>query len=251
VDTDSQFGAPLIDSDTLTVTYYELSGLQYFTKYYWHVSAINDSGETAYSKLGHFTTKILPPEDAPVLLEPANDTTGLTLTVVHKWTAVTYATSYEVQVSLENDFSGVLVVNDTMNYATEKILPGLEYETKYYWKVRAKNASGKGPWSEINSYTTKEYVSVNDEAFIKYNLQAYPNPFNESTLLSFTLPQPENVIINVYNLAGAQIETLLEKELPEGEHHIKWLPANLESGKYFYSIQIGELRLLKEITFIK
>jgi len=194
---------------------------------------------------------LIAPDDAPILSEPANGTTGVDRNTTLRWQPVQYATEYEVVVSKTEDFTGELFFNDQMCFDIQINVGGHEYGAKYYWKVRGKNASGPGPWSEVSNYTVKTLGSVQDDLNAKYLLQAYPNPFNESNLLSFYLPKTDNVTVKLYNIAGTEIETLLDKQLPEGENFIRWKPAGLESGVYFYSIQIGETRLIKEITYIK
>jgi len=245
------FSTPLVNTDTITRTYYNLSGLLNDVKYYWHVSAINDSGETNWSIPWHFSTLLIAPDDSPILSEPADGASGVDVNLLLKWNAVEYATIYEVLVAKTDDFSGELFLNDPMCFANQKNIGGLEYQTKYYWKVRAKNASGIGPWSETRSFTVKTLGSVNDEAIAKYKLVSYPNPFAESNYLNFTLVSNNNVTIKLYNLAGIELQTLINKQLPAGEHIISWKPSGIESGMYLYSIQIGDTRFVKEVKFIK
>ncbi|MFH1052077.1 MAG: T9SS type A sorting domain-containing protein [bacterium] len=245
------FATPIVNIDTITVNYYNLTGLANDVMYYWHVSAINDSGETGWSIPWRFRTLLIAPDDAAVLLEPANAAIDVERNTVLKWEPVQYATYYEVLVSKTDDFSGELFVNDPMCFNPQKTVGGQEYGATYYWKVRGKNASGIAPWSETRSYTVRTLGGVNDEAISKYQIQTYPNPFGQSSLLSFNINKPENVTVKLYNIAGVHITTLMDNQLAPGDHFIRWEPTNLETGVYFYSIQIGETRMLKEITYIK
>jgi hypothetical protein len=75
--------------------------------------------------------------------------------------------------------------------------------------------------------------------------QNYPNPFNPSTTISFTLPGPAVVRLNVFNILGQEVRTLLNLvTLEEGEQSIKFDASSLPSGVYFYRIvvqtQLGE-----------
>ncbi|ROL61007.1 T9SS C-terminal target domain-containing protein, partial [Bacteroidetes/Chlorobi group bacterium ChocPot_Mid] len=191
------------------------------------------------------------PSAAPVIAEPANGASGVDRTLLLKWNTVQYATEYELLVSKKNDFSSDIVVNEPMVYNNQKSIGGLEYDETYYWKVKAKNASGSGPWSETYSFKVKTLGSVNDEALARFKVNAYPNPFNESNILSFSLVNNSRVVIKMYNLSGVEVETLLNKDLPAGEHSVSWRPKGLESGVYFYSIQIGDTKFVKEVKFIK
>ncbi len=245
------FATPIVNLDTITMNSYNLTGLDNSIRYYWHVSAINDSGETQYSIPWHFTTLLIAPTDAALLQEPADNATDTEVNLILKWALVQYATEYEVLVAKTEDFSADVVINDPMCFQNQKSVGGLEFGATYYWKVRGKNASGIAPWSETRSLAVKTLGSVNDEAIAKYNIMTYPNPFGQNSLLSFNINKPENVTVKLYNIAGVHITTLMDNQLAPGDHFIRWEPTNLETGVYFYSIQIGETRMLKEITYIK
>ena len=243
-----------MDIDTLSVTFYQLSGLQNDKTYYWHVSAINDSGETNWSKLGWFNTLLTVPTDEPELLAPHNDSLNTNLELVLSWSPVEHATAFEVEIAKDEPFTQIHFA-DTLVYTTHKLIANLEndleYNTKYYWRVRGKNASGIGPWAVPFTFTTKEYVSVKDELTKKYNVKSYPNPFNNDNFLNFTMNSREEVIIKVYDMTGKELMILSDGFMNEGEHTIKWSPANLQSGTYFYSIQIGDLKSYQEINYVK
>jgi hypothetical protein len=53
-------------------------------------------------------------------------------------------------------------------------------------------------------------------------LQNYPNPFNPSTKIKFALPKPEIVTIEIYNIIGQKIITLLNKPMPAGYHEVEF-----------------------------
>ena len=60
----------------------------------------------------------------------------------------------------------------------------------------------------------------------------YPNPFNPSTMIVFYIPKDEFVTIKVYDIVGREIETLIEGEVPVGEHRLQWSAEGLASGVY-------------------
>ncbi len=63
--------------------------------------------------------------------------------------------------------------------------------------------------------------------------QNYPNPFNASTVLNFAVTQSGHVELNVYNLLGQYVETLVDGRYEAGEYIISWNPGDLPSGVYF------------------
>jgi uncharacterized protein (DUF362 family) len=60
----------------------------------------------------------------------------------------------------------------------------------------------------------------------------FPNPFNPSTMIVFSLPRTEHVTLKVYDITGREIETLIEGEVPSGEHRLQWSAVGLASGVY-------------------
>ena len=66
---------------------------------------------------------------------------------------------------------------------------------------------------------------------------AYPDPFNNSTIISFNLTEKTNVELNIYNIAGQKIKTLLNQQMESGIHKISWNADDYSSGIYFCEIK--------------
>ena len=79
----------------------------------------------------------------------------------------------------------------------------------------------------------------------------YPDPFNPSTKIKFALPKSEHVNINVFNMLGQKIETLLNKKMPIGYHILEFTAHNLASGIYFYKIEAGNFEDVKKMLLLK
>ena len=60
----------------------------------------------------------------------------------------------------------------------------------------------------------------------------FPNPFNPSTMIVFYLPRNEYVTLKIYDIVGREIETLINGEVPAGEHRLQWNAHGLASGVY-------------------
>lgn len=65
---------------------------------------------------------------------------------------------------------------------------------------------------------------------------AYPNPFASSTTISYTLSQPDYVTVEVYNLVGSKVQTLVQDYKPAGSHEAKFDGSQLSSGTYLFKI---------------
>jgi photosystem II stability/assembly factor-like uncharacterized protein len=81
--------------------------------------------------------------------------------------------------------------------------------------------------------------------------QNFPNPLNSSTNIRYSVPYSSNVIIKVFNILGAEIETLVNEEKPAGYYELTWNAANLPSGLYFYRIQAGSFVETKKMILLK
>ncbi|MFC1570150.1 T9SS type A sorting domain-containing protein, partial [bacterium] len=81
--------------------------------------------------------------------------------------------------------------------------------------------------------------------------QNYPNPFNPATTIQFALPEKQHVQLNVYNLAGQKVETLINEEMGIGEHQAIWNASQYSAGLYFSELIVGDQRLVKKMHLIK
>jgi hypothetical protein len=79
----------------------------------------------------------------------------------------------------------------------------------------------------------------------------YPNPFNATTEIRFTLPAQSEIRLDIYNILGQRVETLIDGVQPAGEHHLSWDASNVASGVYFYKLSVGEQVFTKKMTLLK
>jgi len=81
--------------------------------------------------------------------------------------------------------------------------------------------------------------------------QNYPNPFNINTTISFKIVNKGNVTIDVYNITGQKIDTLLNKFMESGNHSCIWEASGFSSGIYFYTINAGFFSRSKKMMLLK
>jgi len=79
----------------------------------------------------------------------------------------------------------------------------------------------------------------------------FPNPFNPSTTITFSLPQSASVRLAVYDISGRKVSTLLNRTMSAGQHSVTFNADEVSSGIYFYTLQAGEQRLTQSMTLIK
>jgi hypothetical protein len=79
----------------------------------------------------------------------------------------------------------------------------------------------------------------------------YPNPFNPTTRISFTIPMTDNVQVDVFNVLGQRVATLVNGVMPAGTHTLTFNAASLASGVYIYRIQSGNFIQAKSMMLVK
>ncbi len=85
-----------------------------------------------------------------------------------------------------------------------------------------------------------------------FNLsQNYPNPFNPSTVIEFALPQASQVRLEVFNILGQKVRTLIDTRLSAGNHRVEFDGTSLTSGIYFYRLSHDGKNLTRKMTLIK
>ena len=154
VSLDSTFGLRSYDS-TITATSKTLSSLSNITTYYWRVSAVNIGGASNYSAMRSFSTII----STPTLISPASGSLNQSIFTILNWNPVPYADSCHVQVGTDSLFSGPLLLDimleQVYGQTTQSFGPaGLANNTKYYWRVSAKNSNVTTSYSPTANFTT-------------------------------------------------------------------------------------------------
>jgi len=92
-------------------------------------------------------------------------------------------------------------------------------------------------------------MQTTPEGFSLY--QNYPNPFNPSTTITFAIPQLAVVSLDVYNLLGQRVASLISKSLSAGVYEIAWNAGNLPSGVYFYRLEAGSVVQAKQLVLAR
>jgi hypothetical protein len=101
--------------------------------------------------------------------------------------------------------------------------------------------------SYVNSFY-EDNINITSD----YDLhQNYPNPFNPSTTIEFDIPTSGFASLKVFNIMGQEVTTLVNEEIPQGNHKVEWKPENLSSGLYFYKLKTKGYQMTKKLVLIK
>ncbi|MCK4627109.1 MAG: T9SS type A sorting domain-containing protein [Phycisphaerae bacterium] len=91
--------------------------------------------------------------------------------------------------------------------------------------------------------------ALNDAAVL--GLANYPNPFNPATEISFTLPRAAEVRLEVFNVMGQKVTTLIDKQMNAGEHTCVWDGSDVASGVYFYRLETPDFVDTRKMVLMK
>ena len=81
--------------------------------------------------------------------------------------------------------------------------------------------------------------------------QNFPNPFNPSTTIRFSVPSSEFVSLRIYNSIGEKVAELVNQVLPAGIYNVNWNAENVSSGVYFYKIEAGSFINTKKMILLR
>jgi len=92
----------------------------------------------------------------------------------------------------------------------------------------------------------------NSNYIIEYSLnQPYPNPFNPTTTISFSVPNYDFVSIKIYDINGGLVSTLVEDHFNQGTHSLTWDGTGLSSGQYLVKMESGSFSKTQIISLVK
>ncbi len=255
VATDDAFTNVVASVDGVSGTTTTVGPLEEGTTYYWRVRGENDAGAGPWSSAFSFTTLTsLTAPAAVTLVAPEDGATNMPTDVTLSWNAADGADTYEVQVATDDAFTA-LVTDESGLTATSLTVSGLASNTTYFWRVRAVNAAGAGPWSETRSFTTAGGVAVEaldaelPQAFALH--QNYPNPFNPTTTLRFDVPETAFVSLTIYDMLGRMVTNLVSETLAPGRYEYAWNAEGLPGGIYVYRIEAGAFHEAGTMVLLK
>ncbi len=116
---------------------------------------------------------------------------------------------------------------------------------KYYYRLKQVDNDGKYEYSDV--------VEVEISAPKVFALkEAYPNPFNPTTTLEFTVPTTGKAVLKVFNTLGQEVATLFNKEAEVGTYHqVEFNASQLNSGVYFARLEFNGKVQMRKIVLVK
>ena len=176
------------------------------------------------------------------------------------WTAIPGADEYKIYRSEPNKRLSLNVAATTSNnsWIDHNVTVGNPKTSQfnYYYRVTSMSADNESAVSnEVSCKSNsiwKESVDNNNTVSYKYGLaDNYPNPFNPTTKIKYTLKEKGRVQIKIFNALGQTVADLVNEVKAEGEHFVNFNPGNLPSGIYIYTIFCNNFVATKKMVFLK
>jgi len=129
--------------------------------------------------------------------------------------------------------------------------PATVIDSSYFpFEVTAKGVArpGASDWTLTGSFLEGSEVDLPSEFALSGN---YTNPFNVSTVINYELPVDSHVKLEVYNLLGRKVATLVNEQEETGYRSVVWDASEVSSGLYFYKLSAGDYTETKRMMLVK
>ncbi len=139
--------------------------------------------------------------------------------------------------------SGQGTTNEATNYQFTHAISGFEGQTVYY-RLKQLDFDGAFEYSDV--------VAISLPAATTAKLHpAYPNPFNPTTTISFTIPVDSKVTLVVYDAMGREVQTLVDGILSAGFHTRQFEASNMANGTYIYRLETPTQSMAESVMLLK
>lgn len=156
------------------------------------------------------------------------------------------------------------VVNGTGGFAVwgdddttpekEGLLSGESFELRFENGIGIESfeiLTGNGLIYETDAFTALQIEQDFTIPQDYYLSNSFPNPFNNTTTISYGLPESGAVTISIFDLNGRSVKTLLNQKITAGHHSITWNAEAMGSGTYLIKMQVGSFSSTQKVVMIK
>ncbi len=158
-----------------------------------------------------------------------------------------------VELPVDENFEYPFTIQQTAKtgYDIEPLTCGVSGEdfAKAFTPVPAKSAPGIT--DRFSIYITENAPSGHELPTAVALHQNYPNPFNPSTKISYELPRQSDVQLEVFDLIGRRMATIVDETMEAGIHTVNFDASRMSSGVYLYILKTGSTTLTRKLTLIK
>ena len=147
--------------------------------------------------------------------------------------------------SIPSSFEVFLIDRETQTAYDLRRNQRLQFATRHLTEKNFRLIAGTRTYLNTQTHETEFYPS-------RYELlQNFPNPFNPTTQIIYSLPEASHVEVSVYNVRGEAVATLVNEEQESGSHTVVWNATEVGSGVYLIRIRAGRFESMKKCLFVK
>jgi len=185
------------------------------------------------------------PPVKPSLVAPINNAKKTLTSPLFQWNQSDDAVSYRLQVSTDQSFSKIAFEKTGITDTTYH-MKSLKNNRTYYWRLKSSNEGKASEWSNIWRFSTT--LNSSNRTGLK---KIYPNPFSQSTTIEFILTSNEFVELDIHNMRGKLIETLISRNLKIGRYAINFNAKDLATGFYLCRLKVGNYAEVEKMLIAK
>ncbi len=160
--------------------------------------------------------------------------------------------TFRLQVATADDFAPPSLVFDAAGLEDPfQSVGGLRGGTTFSWRVNATDGAVTSPWSETSHFRTGTTVGTGDAPALRFELgRSYPNPARGAVRIPFSLPARGHVTLEVVNLLGQRVATVLDEDRAPGRHEVAWEVAGLAAGTYVVTLRTPTDRATQRLVVV-
>jgi hypothetical protein len=197
----------------------------------------------------------------PLLSSPVTGSSIDTTRALLSWLAVPYSSSYRIQLSETPEIGTGLLLDSSLVQDTLLRTAVLLKSHTYYWRICALNPNGYGPWSATYHFTVSPTATSVEESSVPKEtalMQNWPNPFNPTTSIGYTVGAGSGqqsvvseVQLAVYDLLGREVAVLVDERKEPGNYSVKFDGSCLSSGTYIYRLTVGDRVFCQKMVLVR
>jgi hypothetical protein len=123
--------------------------------------------------------------------------------------------------------------------------PRLQFATRHLAEKRFQLVAG------TKAYLSEQSLPAELHPTSFELLQNFPNPFNPSTQIIYSLPKASHVEVSVHNIRGERVVILVDERQESGSHTVVWNAEKVGSGVYFIKMRAGRVERMRKCVFVK
>lgn len=184
--------------------------------------------------------------DSPLPVELASFTAELIDgAVVLHWVTATEVNNYGFDIESSNDNVNWNVIGFVKGHGNSNSPNNYSFvanDGATYYRLKQIDTDG--------AYVYSEVVEISSNLSYKLS-QNYPNPFNPTTVIKFSLPKSGITTLEVFNILGEKVATLVDKKLSAGNYAFDFNAKNLPSGIYIYRLEANNFSAVRKMLLLK